>query len=138
MLNLKTQAENGSMYNTPPTFGIYILGLVMKWLLDFGGLAAIGEVNDHKSAQLYAELDRSEFWKPHARRDSRSRMNVTFRLPSEDLEKTFVKEATASGFDGLKGHRSVGGLRASLYNAFPEQGVADLVHFMREFEKRHG
>jgi phosphoserine aminotransferase len=87
---------------------------------------------------LYEELDRSPFWRPHAAADSRSTMNVTFRLPSEELEKLFVKESTAAGFDGLKGHRSVGGLRASIYNAFPEQGVAALVEFMREFEKTRG
>ena len=87
---------------------------------------------------LYAELDRSPFWSPHSDKDCRSMMNVTFRLPTEDLERLFVKESTAAGFDGLKGHRSVGGLRASIYNAFPEQGVRDLVSFMQEFEKRHG
>ena len=138
MLNLKTQVENGSMYNTPPTFGIYILRLVMKWLRGVGGLAAIQQVNERKAAMLYAELDRSAFWKPHADADCRSRMNVTFRLPSEALETAFAKEATAAGLDGLKGHRSVGGIRASIYNAFPEAGVKALVDFMREFEKRHG
>jgi phosphoserine aminotransferase len=138
MLNLKTQADNGSMYNTPPCFGIYILRLVLKWLSGLGGLSAIAKVNERKAQVLYDELDRTEFWKPHADPDSRSQMNVTFRLPSEDLEKLFVKESTAAGFDGLKGHRSVGGLRASIYNAFPEQGVKDLVSFMQEFEKKHG
>jgi phosphoserine aminotransferase len=138
MLNLKTQAENGSLYNTPPVFGIYILRLVVKWLMANGGLTAIGAINDRKAAKLYAELDRTAFWKPHADKDSRSRMNVTFRLPNEDLEKLFVQEATAAGLDGLKGHRSVGGLRASIYNAFPEEGVKTLVDFMREFERRHG
>src|SRR5262245_10553146 len=138
MLNLKTQVENGSMYNTPPVFGIYILRLVLKWLSGLGGLSAIAAINDRKAKALYDELDRTDFWKPHADADSRSRMNVTFRLPSEELEKTFIKESTAAGFDGLKGHRSVGGLRASIYNAFPEQGITDLVAFMREFERRHG
>jgi phosphoserine aminotransferase len=138
MLNLKTQAENGSMYNTPPTFGIYILRLVMKWLIGIGGLAGIQQINERKAALLYAELDRTAFWKPHADKDSRSRMNVTFRLPSEALESTFAKSATAAGLDGLKGHRSVGGIRASIYNAFPEAGVKALVDFMREFEKKHG
>src|SRR5690606_36824130 len=103
-----------------------------------GGLEAMAKVNERKAGTLYAELDRSEFWRPHADADSRSRMNVTFRLPSEDLEKLFVKEATAAGLDGLKGHRSVGGLRASIYNAFPESGVEALVQFMREFERRNG
>jgi len=138
MLNLKTQAENGSMYNTPPTFGIYILGLVMKWLTGVGGLKAIADINERKSSLLYQELDRSAFWKPHADKDSRSCMNITFRLGSEDLEAKFAKEATAAGLDGLKGHRSVGGIRASIYNAFPEAGVRTLVEFMKEFEKKNG
>ncbi len=138
MLNYKVHAENGSLYNTPPCFGIYILGLVLRWLVKQGGLEAMAKVNERKAGTLYAELDRSEFWRPHADADSRSRMNVTFRLPSEDLEKLFVKEATAAGLDGLKGHRSVGGLRASIYNAFPESGVEALVQFMREFERRNG
>jgi phosphoserine aminotransferase len=138
MLNLKTQAENGSLYNTPPVFGIYILRLVLKWLIGLGGLSAIAAINDRKAKALYDELDRTPFWKPHADQDSRSRMNVTFKLPNEDLDKLFVKESTAAGFDGLKGHRSVGGLRASIYNAFPEQGVADLVAFMKDFERKHG
>jgi phosphoserine aminotransferase len=98
----------------------------------------MAERNERKATILYDELDRSEFWRPHADADSRSLMNVTFRLPSEDLETRFVKETTAAGFDGLKGHRSVGGLRASIYNAFPEEGVSALVQFMQEFEKRHG
>jgi phosphoserine aminotransferase len=138
MLSYKLMADNGSMYNTPPTFGIYILRLVLKWMIDNGGLQAIGQVNDRKAGLLYGELDRTPFWKPHADKDSRSAMNVTFRLPTEELEKLFVKESTAAGLDGLKGHRSVGGLRASIYNAFPEAGVAALVEFMREFEKKHG
>jgi len=138
MLSYKVQAENGSMYNTPPTFAVYIFGLVMKWLKNLGGLSAIGAINERKAALLYAELDRSAFWRAHAEPGSRSRMNVTFRLPSEDLEKMFVKESTAAGLDGLKGHRSVGGLRASIYNAFPEEGVAALVQFMQEFERKHG
>jgi len=138
MMNYKVQAENGSMYNTPPVFGIYILGLVLKWLKENGGLGAIRQVNERKAALLYDELDRTPFWTPHAEKDSRSLMNITFRLPSEDLEKLFVKESTAAGFDGLKGHRSVGGMRASIYNAFPEQGVRDLVEFMKQFEKTHG
>jgi phosphoserine aminotransferase len=138
MLNYKVQAENNSLYNTPPVFGIYILGLVLKWLNGQGGLAAIDRLNARKAEMLYAELDRTAFWTPHADKGSRSRMNVTFRLPNEDLEKLFAKESTAAGFDGLKGHRSVGGMRASIYNAFPEQGIKDLVAFMREFERKHG
>ena len=138
MLNYRTHAENGSLYNTPPVFGIYILRLVLKWLVGIGGLTKIQAINDRKAGLLYAELDRTPFWRPHAVKGARSNMNVTFRLPSEDLEKLFVKESTAAGFDGLKGHRSVGGLRASIYNAFPEQGIVDLVAFMREFEKKNG
>lgn len=138
MMNYTTHAENGSMYNTPPAFGIYILGLVLKWMKGVGGLTAIDAINERKAAALYAELDRSSFWKPHAQKDCRSRMNVTFRLATEDLEKKFAKEATAAGFDGLKGHRSVGGIRASIYNAFPEEGVDALVAFMQEFEKKNG
>ena len=138
MLNLRTMAENGSMYNTPPCFGVYILGLVMKWIAGLGGLSAVGKMNSRKAGILYDELDRTDFWRPHAEADSRSLMNVTFRLPTEDLEKLFVKESTTAGFDGLKGHRSVGGLRASIYNAFPEEGVTALVDFMKEFERKHG
>ena len=138
MLNYAVHAENGSLYNTPPAFGVYVLGLVVRWLLDQGGLPAIGAINERKAGKLYAEIDRTGFWRPTAQTDSRSLMNVTFRLASEDLEKTFVKESTAAGFDGLKGHRSVGGMRASIYNAFPEAGVDALIDFMREFERRNG
>jgi phosphoserine aminotransferase len=138
MLNYKVQADNDSRYNTPPAFGIYILGLVLKWLKGAGGLSAIEKVNVRKASVLYAELDRTEFWRPHADKDSRSLMNVTFRLPSEVLEKKFAKDATAAGLDGLAGHRSVGGLRASIYNAFPEDGITALVQFMQEFERTNG
>ena len=138
MLNYAVQAENGSLYNTPPAFGIYVLGLVVEWLLELGGLPAIDAINERKAGRLYAELDRTGFWRPTAQADSRSRMNVTFRLASEELEKAFVKESTAAGFDGLKGHRSVGGMRASIYNAFPEEGIDRLIDFMREFERRNG
>src|SRR4051812_16028294 len=138
MLNYKVQAENNSLYNTPPTFGIYILGLTMKWLKSLGGLAGIARINQRKAGKLYAEIDRTGFYRGTAQKDSRSLMNVTFRLPSEDLEKAFDKEATAAGLDGLKGHRSVGGMRASIYNAFPEEGVDALVEFMREFERKRG
>jgi len=132
------QAENNSLYNTPNTFGVYILGLTLKWLQSQGGLSAVGAANEHKAKRLYAEIDRTGFYRGTAQPDSRSLMNVTFRLPSEDLEKQFVKESTAAGFDGLKGHRSVGGLRASIYNAFPEAGIDALVDFMREFERVRG
>jgi phosphoserine aminotransferase len=138
MLNYAVQAENGSMYNTPPCFGIYLMGLVMKWLVAEGGLDAIAVRNVRKAGKLYAEIDRTGFYKGTAAADSRSLMNVTFRLRGEELEKKFVTEATAAGLDGLKGHRSVGGIRASIYNAFPEAGVDALVEFMREFERVNG
>src|SRR5262249_28699973 len=138
MLNYAVHAENGSMYNTPPAFAVYTTGLVMKWLIAQGGLPAIEQVNRRKAAKLYAEIDRTGFYRGTADRASRSLMNITFRLATEELEKKFVKDATAAGLDGLKGHRSVGGMRASIYNAFPEEGVDALVAFMREFERAAG
>jgi phosphoserine aminotransferase len=139
MLDFKVQAENKSLYNTPPVFGVYIMRLVIKWLLGQGGLEGIGRANAAKAKILYDALDASGgFFRPHAKPDSRSDMNVTFRLPSEDLEKKFVAEAKARKLDGLKGHRSVGGIRASLYNAFPKKGVESLVSFMKEFAARNG
>jgi phosphoserine aminotransferase len=138
MLNYKVHADNNSLYNTPNTFGIYILGLTMKWLRSTGGLEGIARINQRKAGRLYAEIDRTGFYRGTAQRESRSLMNITFRLPDEQLEKTFEKEATAAGLDGLKGHRSVGGMRASIYNAFPEEGIDALVAFMREFERKHG
>jgi len=138
MLNYAVHAENGSLYNTPPAFAVYALGLVMKWLIGQGGLAAIAKVNERKAAKLYAEIDRTGFYRGTAQKDSRSLMNVTFRLATEELESAFVKEATAAGLDGLKGHRAVGGMRASIYNAFPEAGVDALVSFMKEFERKRG
>jgi phosphoserine aminotransferase len=138
MLNYSVHAENGSLYNTPPAFAVYALGLVMKWLIGQGGLVAIAKVNERKAAKLYAEIDRTGFYRGTAQKDARSLMNVTFRLATEELEAAFVKEATAAGLDGLKGHRAVGGMRASLYNAFPEAGVDALVAFMKEFERKRG
>jgi phosphoserine aminotransferase len=138
MLSYAVHAENGSMYNTPPVFAIYLLGLVVRWLLNGGGLEAIAVANERKASKLYAEIDRTGFYRGTAQKDSRSLMNITFRLPSEELEKQFVKEAEKDGMDGLKGHRSVGGIRASIYNAFPEEGVDALTSFMREFERRNG
>jgi phosphoserine aminotransferase len=131
-------AKHGSRYNTPPVFAIYLFGLVMQWLKAQGGLAAIETVNRRKASLLYDAIDGSDFYRGTAQAESRSLMNVTFRLPSEELEARFVQEATAAGLSGLKGHRSVGGQRASIYNAFPEAGVAALVAFMREFERTHG
>jgi phosphoserine aminotransferase len=140
MLDYKNLAKNGSMYNTPPCFAIYICGLVFKWLLDdVGGLEKIHAINKEKAKVLYGAIDSSDgYYRGHAEKDCRSLMNVTFRLPSEELENKFVKEATAAGLDGLKGHRSVGGLRASIYNAFPKAGVERLVEFMKEFQKSNG
>jgi phosphoserine aminotransferase len=138
MLQYGVHAENKSMYNTPPVFAIYVMRLVLAWLLKQGGLAEIDRRNARKADRLYAAIDRTGFYRGHATKDSRSRMNVTFRLPSEELEKKFAKEATAAGLDGLKGHRSVGGMRASIYNAFPEAGIDALVQFMAEFERKNG
>jgi len=138
MLSYAVHAENGSMFNTPPVFAIYVLGLVTRWLIGQGGLGAIAAVNERKAGKLYAEIDRTGFYRGTAQKDSRSLMNVTFRLASEELEKQFVKDAEKAGLDGLKGHRSVGGMRASIYNAFPEAGVDALTGFMQEFERRHG
>jgi phosphoserine aminotransferase len=139
-LNYKNVAEKESMLNTPPCFSIYISGLVFKWLLhEVGGLEKIFEVNKSKAKILYDAIDASNgYYRGHAEASSRSLMNVTFRLPSEELEKKFAKEATAAGLDGLKGHRSVGGMRASIYNAFPAEGVSELVKFMQEFAAQNG
>ncbi|HJR07692.1 MAG TPA: 3-phosphoserine/phosphohydroxythreonine transaminase [Pyrinomonadaceae bacterium] len=138
MLDYRTHVENGSLYNTPNTWGIYILNLVCKWLKGKGGLEGMQRDNEAKAKLLYDAIDATDFYRGHAAREARSLMNVTFRLPSEDLEKQFVKEATAAKLDGLKGHRSVGGLRASIYNAFPREGVEALVEFMKEFERKNG
>jgi phosphoserine aminotransferase len=138
MLDYAVQAEHGSRYNTPNTFGIYILGLVARWMIDEGGLEALGARNVRKAGKLYAEIDRTGFYLGHADAESRSKMNVTFRLRDASLEEAFAGKAASEGLDGLQGHRSVGGLRASIYNAFPEAGVDALVQFMREFERTHG
>ena len=138
MLDYNTYAKENSLYNTPPVFAIYIVGLVMKWIIKQGGLDAVHKRNQEKAALIYHEIDSTGFYKGHAAPDSRSLMNVTFRLPTEELEKQFVAEATKAGLDGLKGHRSVGGIRASIYNAFPKDGVETLVSFMKEFERTHG
>ncbi len=138
MLQYGTHVSEKSLYNTPPCFTIYTIGLVMKWLVAIGGLEGIDKINERKAGKLYAEIDRTGFYRGHAAKDCRSRMNVTFRLPNEELEAKFVKESKAAGLDGLKGHRSVGGLRASIYNAFPEEGVDVLVSFMQDFERKNG
>jgi phosphoserine aminotransferase len=138
MLDYKVHAKDGSLYNTPNTFGIFVLERVFAWLEANGGLDGSIARNQTKAGVLYNELDRSGFWRPHAARDARSVMNVTWRLPSEELEERFVKEAKAAGLDGLKGHRSVGGIRASLYNYLPLESVQALATFMAEFERTNG
>jgi phosphoserine aminotransferase len=138
MLDYRTHVENNSLYNTPNTFGIYIIALVTKWLKGKGGLAGMQKENEAKAKILYNAIDATDFYRGHADPDSRSMMNVTFRLPSEELEKKFASEATKQGLDGLKGHRSVGGIRASIYNAFPRDGVEALVQFMKDFESKNG
>ena len=134
-LNYNTHASKASMYNTPPTYTIYIMGLVYKWLLKNGGLDAMQKINEAKAKQLYDSIDNSDgYYKGAAAIEDRSLMNVTYNLQSEDLEKKFIAEATAKDFSGLKGHRSVGGIRASIYNAFPSSGVEKLVQFMADFK----
>ena len=137
-LRYSVAARHGSRYNTPPVFAIYLAGLVLRWLRDAGGLEAVDARNRRKAGLLYDALDRSGFYRGTADPASRSLMNVTFRLPDEATEGRFLEKAVAAGLAGLKGHRSVGGIRASIYNAFPEAGVAALVDFMAEFERVHG
>ena len=137
MLKYKTHADNGSMYNTPPAYGIYICGKVFKWLKKQGGLAAMKAYNEKKAKILYDFLDRSKMFSGTVEKKDRSLMNVPFVTGDKDLDAAFVKEAEAAGFVNLKGHRSVGGMRASIYNAMPLEGVQKLVAFMEEFEKRH-
>jgi phosphoserine aminotransferase len=138
MLDYRTHAANRSLYNTPNTWGIYLLNLVCKWAKERGGLEAIYRENQAKAKLIYDAIDATDFYRGHAAIESRSLMNVTFRLPTEELEKQFAKEATEAKLDGLKGHRSVGGIRASIYNAFPREGCEALVSFMREFERKNG
>jgi phosphoserine aminotransferase len=138
MLDYRTHAENKSLYNTPNTWGIYILDLVCEWVKGQGGLDAMRRRNEEKARKIYDCIDSTDFYRGHAAPEARSLMNVTFRLPTEELEKKFAADATARGLDGLKGHRSVGGIRASTYNAFPREGVDALVEFMREFERTQG
>lgn len=140
MLDYRLQAEHDSLYNTPPTFAIYVFKLVLEWLRDeVGSLAAMRQRNEEKAQLLYDALDQSGgFYRGHAQPASRSRMNVTWRLPSEELEQRFVQEARARGLHELKGHRSVGGIRASIYNAMPAEGVAALRDFMLDFQRRCG
>lgn len=139
MLKYTTYASKNSMYNTPPCFSIYTIQLVMKWLEEtMGGLDNMAKFNEEKANLLYDFIDSSSFYTGTAATDSRSLMNVTFRLPSEDLEKNFVEQASSNRLGGLKGHRSVGGCRASIYNAATKEGVGTLVDFMKTFEKDNG
>ena len=138
MLKYETHIKNNSLYNTPTTFGIYILNLVLQWVKDNGGLEGMGKRNKAKAAIIYKTIDESNgYYRGHAESNSRSIMNVTFRLPSEELEQKFIAEATKAGLNGLKGHRSVGGLRASIYNAMPTEGCQALSDFMVEFQKNN-
>ncbi|MDR1518865.1 MAG: 3-phosphoserine/phosphohydroxythreonine transaminase [Planctomycetota bacterium] len=134
----RTHMPEPSLFNTPNTWAIYIFKLVTDWVAENGGVSAMQKRNEEKAGRLYQVLDASPFWRPCADRASRSIMNVAWRLADPGLEDKFVKEAKAAGMDGLRGHRSVGGLRASLYNAFPPEGVTALIDFMREFERRNG
>lgn len=138
MLDFRLQAENSSLFNTPPCFAIYVCGLVYRWLLRNGGVQAMRDTNRKKAQSLYDVIDEfPEFYRGHAQPEARSLMNVTWRLPSEELEARFVQEAKEKGMVELKGHRSVGGIRASIYNAFPAEGCALLAEFMREFAHNH-
>ncbi len=137
MLQYKTQADAGSLYNTPPCYGIYICGLVFKWLKAQGGLAAMKVRNEEKAALLYDYLDQSPFYTATARKEDRSIMNVPFVTASADLDAEFVAQAKEAGIVNIKGHRSVGGMRASIYNAMPKEGVEALVAFMERFEREH-
>ena len=138
IFDYKAVAENESMLNTPPCFAWYVSGLVFKWIKSLGGLPAMAQINQRKAQLLYDCLDATPFYQAVARKQDRSWMNVTFRLPSEALDDEFIKGAKAAGLDGLKGHRSVGGIRASLYNAMPEAGVKALADFMKEFARTRG
>ncbi len=134
MFNYKIHADNGSMFNTPPSYAVYVAGLVFEWLLERGGVAAMQKINEEKAGMLYGFLDNSSLFNGTAEVNSRSTMNVPFVTGSDDLDAKFIKEATAKGLKTLKGHRSVGGMRASIYNAMPVEGVKALVDFMKEFE----
>ena len=137
MLQYKIHADNDSLYNTPPAYGIYICGKVFKWLKKQGGLAAMKAYNEEKAAILYDFLDSSRLFKGTVRKEDRSLMNVPFVTGNADLDAKFVKEAKEAGLENLKGHRSVGGMRASIYNAMPREGVVKLVEFMKKFEEEN-
>ena len=137
MLKYKTHADAASLYNTPPAYGIYICGKVFKWLKSMGGLSTIKERNEEKAKILYDFLDESSLFRGTVAKEDRSLMNVPFVTGSDELDAKFVAEAKAAGLENLKGHRSVGGMRASIYNAMPKEGVEKLVAFMREFEEKN-
>jgi phosphoserine aminotransferase len=137
MLQYKIHADNGSMYNTPPAYGIYICGKVFKWLKKMGGLEVMKERNEEKAKILYDFLDQSELFRGTVVKEDRSLMNVPFVTGNEELDAKFVKEAKEAGFENLKGHRTVGGMRASIYNAMPIEGVKALVEFMKKFEEEN-
>ena len=137
MLTYKTHADKGSMFNTPPCFPIYVMGEVLKWLKKMGGVEQIEKLNAEKAALVYRQIDSGNYYRAHAKDGSRSVMNITFNLPNAELEAKFIAEAATVGLNGLKGHRSIGGCRASIYNAFPKEGVEKLVAFMQEFEKNN-
>jgi phosphoserine aminotransferase len=134
MLEWKVMAENDSMYNTPPCYAIYMAGLVYEYLLELGGLEAIAKINYNKANMLYDYLDSTDYYITHAQPAYRSIMNVTFKTGDEALDNKFASEAAKAGFKNLKGHRSVGGMRASIYNAMPTEGIIDLIAFMKKFE----
>jgi phosphoserine aminotransferase len=138
MFNYQVQADNGSMYNTPPTYSWYLAGLVFAWVKEQGGLAKMAEINKRKADKLYAAIDDSGFYANPVDPVSRSWMNVPFTLANPELDSVFLEESKEEGLTTLKGHRSVGGMRASIYNAMPEEGVNNLIAFMAEFERRHG
>ena len=138
VFDYKVQAENDSMSNTPSTYGIYVAGLVFQWLKKQGGMTAMEQINRAKAGLLYDYLDQTEFYQSPVAKDDRSLMNIPFTLRNADLDKVFIQETEAAGLTQLKGHRSVGGMRASIYNAMPIEGVQTLVQFMREFERKHG
>ena len=138
MFNYQVQADNGSMYNTPPTYSWYLAGLVFAWLKQQGGLAKMAEINKRKAENLYTAIDDSDFYANPVEPACRSWMNIPFTLANPDLDSVFLEESKEEGLTTLKGHRSVGGMRASIYNAMPEEGVNNLIAFMAEFERRHG
>ena len=136
-MQFRKHADKEGRFNTPPTFGVYLMGRVFRWIVDQGGLDAMAQRNGARASILYDFLDSQDFYTPHATIESRSNMNITFRCPTPELDKVFVENATQHGMRELKGHRSIGGMRASMYNAFPTEGVEALVAFMKEFAHEH-